>query len=101
MADHTRDKGGSFGQFHLLEDAPLMLVTGVRGLDRIAPGPHPEDQVDDVPQWDIVVMGTVEAAPADMQPDFFPRNIAQRVVERVDSQRRVSAVLRDRYAGQA
>src|SRR4029077_19398336 len=101
MADHTRDKGGSIRQFYLLEDSPLMLVTGVRGLDRVAAGAHPKDQIDDVLQWDIVVMGTVEAAPADMQPDLFPRNVAQRVVECVDSQRRVSAVLRDRYAGQA
>jgi hypothetical protein len=25
---------------------PLVLVTGVRRLDRIAPGAHPKDQVD-------------------------------------------------------
>src|SRR5438128_8905970 len=89
MADHPRDEGGSFAQFYLLEHPPLMLVTGVRSLDRVAAGAHPKAQIDDVPQWDIVVMGTVEAAPADMQPDVFPRNVAQCVVERIDPQRSV------------
>src|SRR5207244_10735957 len=96
MADPPRDEGGSFGQFFPLEGPPLMLVTGVRSLDRVAAGAHPKDQIDDVPQWDIVVMGTVEAAPADMQPDVFPRNVAQCVVEGVYPQCGVSAVLRNR-----
>jgi hypothetical protein len=46
-----------------------VLVTGVRRLDRIAPGAHPEDRIDDVPEWDVVVVGPVNQRVC-CEPDF-------------------------------
>ena len=64
VADDARDQGGAFRQFHLLEDPPLVLMARVRGLDRIAPGAHPEDQIDDVPERDVVVVRARESCPS-------------------------------------
>jgi len=101
VADDPRDERSAFRQFHVLEDPPFVLVARVRRLDRIAPGAHPEDQIDNVPERDVVVVGPVKAAPAHMQPDSLFRNVAQRVVQRVDPQRGVFAILRDGDFGQA
>jgi hypothetical protein len=90
----------SFGEFHLLEHPPLVLVAGVRSLDRIASCVHSEDQVDDVLQRDVVVVRSVKAAPAYMQPDLFPRDVVQCVIERIDAHRGVFAIVGKRDVGQ-
>ncbi len=66
MADDAGDQGGARRQFRLLEDAPLMLVAGIGGLDGEAARLHAKDQVDDVTERDVVVVRAVVAAPADM-----------------------------------
>jgi hypothetical protein len=40
-------------------------------------GAHPEYQIDDVLQGNVVVVGPMKAAPAHMQSDLLFRNVAQ------------------------
>src|SRR5579863_7404719 len=92
MPDDAGNERRAGRQFYLLKDAPFMLVARVRGLDRIAPGIDPENQVDDVLQWDVVVVRTVKAAPADMEAHLLLRDAAQRMVQRIDPDFGVFAV---------
>ena len=94
---HAGHEGLPVRQRRLLPDGPLVLVPRVGGLHRIATGADRQHQVDEVAQRDVVTMRAVVAAPADVQPDLLFRQPAQRVVERLDAQRRVPAVLRHRH----
>ncbi len=99
MADNARDQRGALRQFHFLEHPPLVLVAGVRCFDRETSRIHPENQVDDVPQRDVIVMRAVVTAPADMQADFFPRDLPQGVIEGINPYRGVFAVFRQGDVG--
>src|SRR5579862_3325993 len=101
VADNAGNEDRAVGQLDLLEDAPFVLVARVGGLDRIAAGVDAEDQVDDVAQRNVVMVRPVKAAPADMQPHLVARDAAQRMVERVDPQRRIFAIVRERDFRQA
>ena len=57
MADDAGNQGGTLGQLHVLEHPPFVFMAWVGGFDRKASGIHPEDQVDDVPERDVIVMG--------------------------------------------
>ena len=93
VPDDARDEHRALGQLHLLEDPPLVLVAGVGGLDRVARGADAEDDVDDVLERNVVAVRAVEAPPADVQPHLLARDAAQGVVDRVDAQRGVLAVV--------
>src|SRR5690348_5189003 len=97
VADHAGDQHRALRQPHLLEDPPLVLVAWVRGLDRIAARAHLEDDVDDVPERNVALVRSVEAAPADVQPDLLAGDVAKRVIERVDPKLRIAPVLRDAH----
>src|SRR5215469_1979347 len=101
VADDAGDERCVSGKLYVLEDAPFVLVAGVRGLDRIASGTHTEDQVDNVAERNVVVVRSVEAAPAHMQSDLFFTDVAQRIVQRIDAQRCVLAVIGETDVGQA
>ena len=53
MADDAGDEGRAVGQLQILEDPPFVLVTRVGGLNRIAPGIDPENEVNDVLEREI------------------------------------------------
>src|SRR5579885_757778 len=57
VAHHTGDEQLALREPHVLPDPPLMLVARVRRLDRVGLGGHAEDQVDDVAEGDVVLMG--------------------------------------------
>ena len=101
MPDDARDQCRAVRKFHRLENPPFVLMARVRGLDRIASRIDAEDQIDDVPERDVVVMRPVKAAPADMQSHLLARDAAQRMVQRIDPHRRIFAILRERDVGQA
>ena len=50
------------------------------------PGLDTQHEVHDVAQRDVVLVRSMVAAPADVQPDLLRGDIAQRVVQRVDAQ---------------
>src|SRR5215469_1358286 len=86
VADDAGDERCAFGELYFLEDAPFVLVAGVRGLDRIAASAHAEDQIDNVLERNVVVVRPVKTAPAHMQSDLFFGDVAQRIVQRIDTQ---------------
>jgi hypothetical protein len=61
VADDVRNQCGAYWKLHLLEDPPLVLVARARRFDRIASGAHPEDQIDDVLEGSVVVVGKTHA----------------------------------------
>ncbi len=73
---------------HVLEHPPLVGVPRIRRLERDAAGPGREDDVDDVAERHVVVMGPFVVAPAQVHPRLLGRHARQRVVQRVDVQAR-------------
>lgn len=99
VTDHARNEHRAVGDLHVFEDAPLVFVRRVRGLDRIAAGLHAEDDIGDVFERDVELVRAVKAAPAAVQRHFLARDVAQRVVEHRDAQLGVVAVFRDGHVG--
>ena len=100
MADDAGNQGGTLRQLHVLEHPPFVFMAWVGGFDRKASGIHPEDQVDDVPERDVIVMGAVVVAPTDMQANLFAGDATQGVIQCVNPQR-VFAVVGQGDVGQA
>ena len=67
VSDHARHEDLSGRELDVLPHPPLVLVTGVRGLDRISVGPHLQNQVHDIAKRDIVPVRTMIAAPAHVE----------------------------------
>src|SRR6476661_7991712 len=86
-------------ELHLLPDAPFVLVPGIGRLDGDRVRFDLEDQVDDVAQRNIVFVRAVIAAPAGMKPNPVGRDVAQPMVERVDTQLGIPPVLGDSHVG--
>src|SRR5271156_1541161 len=99
MTNDTGNQRDPLWQFHFLEHPPFMLVAWIRCFNRETSCIHPKDQVDNVLQWEVIVMGTVVAAPADMQADVVPWDPPQGVVESIHPHRGVFAVFRQGNAG--
>src|SRR5881397_1336106 len=95
VADHAGDEDLAARQLDVFPHAPLVLVAWVGRFERVGLRAHRQDQVDEVAQREIVLVRTVVTAPADVKADALGRNVAQRVVERLDAQRRELPVLRD------
>ncbi len=75
MADHARHQRGAVFQFDVLPHPPFVFVTHIGEFERHAASLHLQDDVDDVLERNVVLVRSVVAAPADMQPDFFARNL--------------------------
>src|SRR3970282_3008954 len=78
---------------------PLVLGARIGGLDGIGVGAHLENDVDDVLERDVVLVRPVIAAPAGVKAHPLRRNIPERVIERVEAQLGIFAVLRHAHPG--
>src|SRR5206468_12808269 len=58
------DENFTRGQLHAFEQAPLVRVPRIRGLEGETRGPGGEDDVDDVAEGDVVMMRPLVVAPA-------------------------------------
>ncbi len=72
---------------------------GFAASSAMARGPRAEDDVDHVGQRDVAVVRPFVVSPAQVHAQPVRRNVAQRVVERLDVQLRLLAKLRDAQAG--
>jgi hypothetical protein len=99
MPDHTGDQDNIVRQAKILEHLPLMLVTGVCSLDRELARVHAEQDVDDLLERKIELVWSMVAAPADMNANLLFGNAAQRMIQRIDSQHRVFAIVRNAHIG--
>ena len=86
-------------QLHRLPQPPFMLVAGIRHLDAIGAGLHPQHQIDDVLERQVGDVRRVKAAPADVIADAVLRQAGDGVVERVDAHRGPFAILRQLGGG--
>ena len=73
-----------------------MLVPNVAGLDGIGLRLDPEHHVDNVTQRNVGGVRPMPAAPADVIANAIFGNAGERVIERIDPQRRVTLVVRQR-----
>ena len=73
-------------QFHVLPDFPLVLVADVADLKRIGMRVDRQHHLDDVAHGDVGRVRTVPTAPAQMKPDAVRRQVADRVVQRLDAE---------------
>ena len=80
VADDARNKCCAVGQLYVLEHPPFVLMARIGRLDGVTSSINPENQMDDVPQRNVVMVRTVEAAPADMQSHLLARDPAERVI---------------------
>jgi hypothetical protein len=88
MAYHARNENLSGRQLHIAPDLPLVFVTGIAGLDRVALCVDAQHQSDEVAQVRIRCMRHVVAAEADVVSDAVLRNALQSTIQRLDSQLR-------------
>ena len=65
---HPRNQHLSIGQLYVFPHPPFMVVARIGSLDGITLGIYLQDQVDDVPERNILQMGTMIAAPANVEP---------------------------------
>src|SRR5713226_9859968 len=94
MADHSWNEHLSLGKLHLFPHPPLMLVPGIRSLNRIGIRPHLQDNIHDISERDVVFVRTMIAAPAGVKAYLFRRNVSQGMVERVDAKFGILSILR-------
>src|SRR5262249_57937597 len=82
MADYARDQKLSIRQLDVLPHPPFVLVANIAGLHRIRTGVDAQNEIDDVPQWNVRGVRTVPAAPAYVEADAVGGQAAQRMVQR-------------------
>jgi hypothetical protein len=82
--DHARDEAFPFGQLHLLEDGPFVLVTGVDALEADRRGLCLQHRLDDLTQRNIVVVRALVVAPAEMPAHLLGRDVFGRSVEHLE-----------------
>ena len=80
------------------QQPPLVLVPGVRLLDQVEAGAHVEHEIDHVGERRVVRVWPVPASEAHVIADALLRDARERVVERLDAQRRPAPVVVDRAA---
>jgi hypothetical protein len=85
MAHDTGNEYLALGQLNVFPHPPLMFVTGVGRLDRIAHGLDLQDEVDNIPEGNVVLVGAMIAAPAHVEAHRLLRDIPQSVVEGLDT----------------
>src|SRR5215831_14563006 len=81
VAHDTGNEHLPLGQLDVFPHPPLMFVTGVGCLNRIAYGLDLQNEVYNIPEGDVVLVGAVIAAPAHVEAHRLLRNIPQGVVE--------------------
>ena len=72
-------------QLDVFPHLPFVLVARVRGLERIGSGPDLQDDVDDVLELHVVDARPHIDAVAGVVADLFGRDVAQRMIERLDA----------------
>ena len=82
--DHARDDDLAVGQLHVLPHFPFVAVAGVRAGKRQRLRPSFENDVDDVLQRHVLVVGTLGRGPANVHAHALGRDVSDRVVERLD-----------------
>src|SRR5215510_11567253 len=92
MLDEIRgvayDAGNEYlplGQLDIFPHAPLMFVARIGRLNRIAHRLDLQDEVHNIPEGDVVLMGAMIAAPAHVEAHRLLRDISQGVVEGLDA----------------
>src|SRR4051812_17741070 len=93
VTDHARDQHLAVRQLHRFPYTPFVLVTWVCHFQRIATYVHPQDEIGNVLQWDIVGVRSIPASPADMVATSFGSDATQRMIEGIDAERCPSAVI--------
>ena len=96
VADHAGQNHPAVRQFDVLPELPFVFVADIAGLERIGMRIHRQHDIDDVAHRDVGDVGSVPAAPAQMEADAVLRQAADRVVERLDPDHRELLVLFDR-----
>jgi len=99
--DHSRNKYLSFGQTHLLEYLPLMLVARVGSFEGERPALDCQEQVDNLLQGNIPVVWTVIIAPANMHAYLVRRETAKSIIEHFYVLSQVIAKFVERSIGKA
>jgi len=92
VADNSWHKRLPVRQLVILPHMPLVLMAGIGGLDRIAFGVYREDVVENVPKRNVVFVRTVVATSAHMEAYSLGRDSSQRLIERLDAERRKLAI---------
>ena len=69
VADDAGHQHLALGQLDVLPQPPLVLVAGVRGLERVRPGVDREHHVDEVRHRQVGEVRSVPAAPAEVEAD--------------------------------
>src|SRR5262249_50609599 len=84
LRDDAGDEHGALGQLHVSPQRPLVLVARVRGLERVGPSAHLEDNVDEVFELHVVHARADVDPVAGMPAHALAGNATQRMVERRD-----------------
>src|SRR6202050_758966 len=85
MGDEAGNENLSFRQLHLFPYRNLVLVAHIGGFDQIRLRPDLEHKGDDVTEFKIEGVWAVPAPPAQVIAHAVFRNVAERVVERLDA----------------
>ena len=88
VTDEAWNENFAIRQLRVLPHLPLMLMTYVAGLDRIALRSHLEKQVDHLLQRYVALVRAMPTPPADMEADSILRDASKRVVDSLDLDRR-------------
>ena len=97
--DHPGTQDLVVGDHEVLEQPPLVRVSGVGGLEQDGPGLRRPHEVDDVGQVDVVVVGAWIVAPAQVHAQLLGRDVPHGVVERLDVQGGAPAELSEIHLG--
>src|SRR5262249_39743138 len=87
VRDHAWDQELVVGQCDLAPERPFVFVAWVRRLDDTSAGVDLQQQVDEMPELEIVHARRDVDAVAGVEADAVRRDAAQYVVERLDPQR--------------
>src|ERR1700676_978047 len=91
MGDDAGNENLAGRQLHLFPDGDFMLVARVGAFDQISLRLYLQDDIDDAIEFEIVSVGPMPAAPAQVIAHAFLRNVPQRVIERRDPHRAAGA----------
>ena len=93
VRDDAGNEHAAFRELHPLPYPPFVLVTRIGHFQKVAADLHLQDEVDDVLERDIEGMRPVPATPAHVIAGALLRQSPERVVERLDAERRPFAVV--------
>ena len=97
MPDDARHKHFAGRKLYFLPDTPFVLVPRIGCFNGDRVRFHFQNEIDDVAQRDIVFVRAMIAAPTGMKPNPVGRDVAQSMIERVDTQLGILAVFRHRH----